>query len=63
MGVTKSAPARVQYAAGVIVKPSNPRVLPYTPRRMPMAFWLSSLWMALIALNVGSSSFCGMDGW
>ena len=63
MGVTKLAPANVRYAAGVIVSPSMPRALPYAQRRTHVAFWLSSLWMALIVSNVGSSLFRGMDGW
>eukprot|EP00957_Ditylum_brightwellii_P129828 9902823-Ditylum_brightwellii.AAC.1 len=63
MGVTKLAPAGVLYAAGMMVSPNIPRAFPYAPWRMPVAFWLSSLWMALIASNVGSFLFCGMDRW
>eukprot|EP00957_Ditylum_brightwellii_P023379 1763686-Ditylum_brightwellii.AAC.1 len=46
-----------------MVSPSMPSALPYAPHRIPVAFWFSSLWMAQIASNVGSSSFCGIDRW
>eukprot|EP00957_Ditylum_brightwellii_P065095 4937867-Ditylum_brightwellii.AAC.1 len=63
IGVTKLAPASVRYAAGVIVSPSKPSALPYTPHRIPVAFWFSSLCTDLIASNVGSSLFLGIEGW
>eukprot|EP00957_Ditylum_brightwellii_P205513 15344209-Ditylum_brightwellii.AAC.1 len=63
VGVTESAPTMVWYAAGVIVKPSTPSVLPFASLRIPVAFWFSSLCTNWIASNVGSSSFLRIEEW